>query len=71
MRSQENENLGKPTPSLTDIPFADIFPKSDHFFKAYGFVESHLIRAYGVHKPGEVQDHENVMRLAEETAGKM
>jgi hypothetical protein len=24
MRSQENENLGKPTPSLTDIPFADI-----------------------------------------------
>jgi multimeric flavodoxin WrbA len=51
--------------------FADIFPKFDYFFKAYGFVERHLIRAYGVNKPGEVQDHEDVMRLAEETAERL
>ena len=51
--------------------FADIFPKFDYFFKAYGFVERHLIRAYGVNKPGEVQDHEEVMRLAEKTAERL
>ena len=51
--------------------FPDIFPKFDYFFKAYGFVECHLIRAYGVNKPGEVQHHEDVMRLAEETAERL
>lgn len=48
--------------------FRDIFPKFDYFFKAYGFVESHLIRAFGVSEPGEVQTHEDVMELAEKTA---
>ena len=51
--------------------FANIIPKFDYFFKAYGFVERHLIRAYGVNKPGEVQDHEEVMRLAEKTAERL
>jgi multimeric flavodoxin WrbA len=51
--------------------FPDIFPKYDYFFKAYGFAESHLIRAYGVHEAGEVESHEDVMKLAEQTAAKI
>ena len=51
--------------------FTDIFPKFDYFFKAYGFVESHLIRAFGVGEPGEVETHGDVMMLAEETAKKI
>jgi multimeric flavodoxin WrbA len=48
--------------------FADIFPKFDYFFKAYGFTESYLIRAFGVGEAGEVESQQDVMRLAEETA---
>jgi multimeric flavodoxin WrbA len=48
--------------------FADIFPKYDYFFKAYGFTESYLIRAFGVGEAGEVENQQDVMRLAEETA---
>lgn len=48
--------------------FADIFPKFDYFFKAYGFTESYLIRAFGVGEAGEVENQQDVMRLAEETA---
>jgi multimeric flavodoxin WrbA len=51
--------------------FPDIFPKYDYFFKAYGFAESHLIRAYGVHQPGEVETHDQVMTQAEQTAAKI
>jgi multimeric flavodoxin WrbA len=51
--------------------FTSIFPKFDYFFKAYGFVESHLIRAFGVGEPGEVETHGDVMMLAEETAKKI
>ena len=51
--------------------FSNIFPKFDYFFKAYGFVESHLIRAFGVGEPGEVETHGDVMMLAEETAKKI
>lgn len=51
--------------------FTDIFPKYDYFFKAYGFAESHLIRAFGVGEPGEVEKHHDVMKLAEETAEKI
>lgn len=47
--------------------FADIFPKFDYFFKAYGFTESYLIRAFGVGEAGEVENQQDVMRLAEET----
>jgi multimeric flavodoxin WrbA len=48
--------------------FADIFQKFDYFFKAYGFTESYLIRAFGVGEAGEVENRQDVMRLAEETA---
>jgi len=51
--------------------FTDVFPKFDYFFKAYGFVESHLIRACGVREQGEVEAHEDVMKLAETTAEKI
>jgi multimeric flavodoxin WrbA len=51
--------------------FPDIFPKFDYFFKAYGFSENHLIRAFGVNEPREVEKQQEVMRLAEETAQKV
>jgi multimeric flavodoxin WrbA len=51
--------------------FADIFPKFDYFFKAYGFTESYLIRAFGVGEAGEVVSQQDVMRLAEQTAEKV
>lgn len=51
--------------------FPDIFQRIDYFFKAYGFSENHLIRAFGVNEPGEVRTHEDVMRLAEKTAEKI
>jgi multimeric flavodoxin WrbA len=51
--------------------FTNIFPKFDYFFRAYGFRESHLIRAFGVNEPGEVASREDVMGLAEKTAEKL
>jgi multimeric flavodoxin WrbA len=51
--------------------FADVFPKFDYFFKSYGFVESHLIRACGVREQREVEAHEDVMKLAETTAERL
>ncbi|ABK19292.1 flavodoxin family protein [Syntrophobacter fumaroxidans] len=51
--------------------FPDIFRKIDYFFKAYGFVDRRLIRAFGVNEPGEVAAHEDVMMLAEKTAEKL
>jgi multimeric flavodoxin WrbA len=51
--------------------FPEIFRKFDYFFKAYGFAERHLIRAFGVNEPGEVEAHEDVMKVAETTAEKI
>ena len=51
--------------------FSDIFPKFDYFFRAYGFVDTRLIRAFGVGRPGEVESHHDVMDLAEKTAKEM
>jgi len=48
--------------------FTDIFPKFDYFFRAYGFTDTRLIRAFGVGAPGEVASHADVMELAEKTA---
>ncbi|MEW6116669.1 MAG: flavodoxin family protein [Nitrospirota bacterium] len=48
--------------------FNDVFPRYDKFFKWYGFKESHLIRACGVSKAGEVVSQKNIMKRAEETA---
>ena len=42
-----------------------------YFFKGYGFVESHFFGAFGVREPGEVESHEDVMKLAEATADKI
>jgi len=42
-----------------------------YFFKGYGFVESHFIRAFGVREPREVESHEDEMKLAETTAEKI
>jgi multimeric flavodoxin WrbA len=53
-----------PDPSM----FTDIFPKFDYFFRTFGFIETHLIRACGVGAPGDVEGHEEVMKLAEKTA---
>jgi len=46
MRSQENENLGKPTPFLTDIPFADILA-------SYSYELSVFSKQWGVTRPVE------------------
>jgi len=51
--------------------YADVFPKYESFFKWYGFDESHLIRACGVSAPGAVEEREDIMNLAEETAKKV
>ncbi|HOV84779.1 MAG TPA: flavodoxin family protein [Syntrophobacteraceae bacterium] len=48
--------------------FTDIFKKFDYFFRAYGFSDTRLIRAFGVAAPGEVERCEEVMELAETTA---
>lgn len=61
--------LAQGNPDQTSYP--DIFQKFDYFFKGYGFVECHFIRAFGVHEPGEVESHEDVMKLAEIMAGKI
>ena len=61
--------LAQTNPDRSSYP--DIFQKFDYIFKAYGFVESHLIRAFGVREPGEVESHEDVMKLAEATAEKI
>jgi multimeric flavodoxin WrbA len=51
--------------------FNDIFPKFDYFFRAQGFADTRLIRAFGVGGPGEVESHTDVMELAEKTAKEM
>ncbi len=48
--------------------FTDIFPKFDYFFRAYGFTDTRLIRAFGVGGPGEVESQKDVMESAEKTA---
>jgi len=58
---------GNPDPGL----FGDIFQNIDYFFKAYGFEESHLIRACGVGGPGEAAKLEDVMQLTRTTAEKV
>jgi hypothetical protein len=51
--------------------FADVFPGYEYFFKWYGFDESFLARACGVRDQGDIEDHQDVLRLAEETAKKI
>jgi multimeric flavodoxin WrbA len=51
--------------------YPDIFEKFDYFFKTYGFIESHFIRAFGIREPGEVEGQEEVMKLAEIMAKKI
>jgi multimeric flavodoxin WrbA len=58
--------LAQNNPDLNS--FSNIFPKFDYFFRAYGFTDTRLIRAFGVGAPGEVESHADVMSLAEKTA---
>ena len=58
---------GQPDQSL----FTDVFPKFDYFFKAYGFSESHLIRACGVQGRRDIEAREDVLRLAETMAERL
>jgi len=51
-----------------ETKFTDIYPKFEYFFSRFGFDDRHLIRACGVREPGEVEDREDVMRLADEMA---
>ena len=51
--------------------YPDIFEKFDYFFKAYGFAETHFIRAFGVRELGEVKSQEDVMKLSETMAEKI
>ncbi|MEM5790270.1 MAG: flavodoxin family protein [Syntrophobacteraceae bacterium] len=48
--------------------FPDIFTKFDYFFRAYGFTDTRLVRAFGVGSPGAVESHKDVLELAEKTA---
>jgi multimeric flavodoxin WrbA len=61
--------LSQGNPDRSSYP--DIFEKFDYFFKTYGFVETHYIRAFGVREPGEVEGHEDVMKLVENIAEKV
>ena len=61
--------LAQGNPDQTSYP--DIFEKFDYFFKAYGFAETHCIRAFGVREPAEVETQEDVMKLAETMAEKI
>ncbi len=51
--------------------FNDIFPRYDGFFKWYGFEDGNLIRACGVQDKGDVEEREDIMKLAEDTAEKI
>ncbi len=51
--------------------FTDVFPRYEAFFKWYGFDETYLVRACGVGDAGEVETHEDVLKMAEETAQKL
>ena len=51
--------------------FTDVFPKFDSIFKSHRFSETHLIRACGVLALGEIEAHEDVLRLAETTAERL
>lgn len=50
--------------------FSDVFPRYDYFFRWYGFKDNLLIRACGFGPPGEVENSQDLMALAEETAQK-
>ena len=58
---------GQPNQSL----FTDVFPKFEYFFKAYGFSETHLIRACGVRGQRDIEAREDVLKLAETTAERL
>ena len=51
--------------------FDDIFPRYDGFFTWYGFEAGNLIRACGVHDKGDVENREDIMNLAEDTAAQI
>lgn len=48
--------------------FTDIFQRFDYFFRAYGFVDTRQIRAFGVGGPKEAASHADVMEAAEKAA---
>ena len=51
--------------------FNDVFPRYDHFFQWLGFKNNYLIRACGVLDKGAVENREDVMKLADDTAKKV
>jgi multimeric flavodoxin WrbA len=51
--------------------FSGIFPNYDYFMKWYGFKESHLIHACGVREAGEIENRQDILASAEETARKV
>lgn len=51
--------------------FTHVFPKFDYFFKGHGFCETNLIRACGVRELGEIETHEDVIKLAETMAERL
>ena len=61
--------LSQTNPDAESYP--DIFMRWDHFFKGFGFTGNHVIRGLGMRHAGEVDQHPEVLRLAEEIAGKV
>jgi multimeric flavodoxin WrbA len=51
--------------------FSHIFPNYDYFMKWYGFNESYLVRACGVREAGDIDNRQDILTLAEETARKV
>ncbi len=51
--------------------YSDIFAKYETFFKWYGFEDTHLIRACGVEKKGDVESREDILQLTRETVEKL
>jgi len=51
--------------------FADVFPRYEEFFGWYGFKERYLIRCWGVREAGEVKNHEEIFKTADDIATKI
>lgn len=51
--------------------YKDIYPKYDFFFQVLGFKNTELIRACGVDELKDIQQREEILTLAEQTAHKI
>lgn len=58
------QTQGQPDPNVFD----DVYPRYDRFFNRYGFVSTHLIRAYGVANVDDVVKRPEFLLQAQKVA---